>query len=98
MGRVVAVDRLFRITCLWAIIIRSSSVPLRPGPAARVGTGPPSLPNPQAPVVSDRRPGRPPQSSDARPATSQHGEPKPEQNASEPFEDRHNGAAGLGIP
>jgi hypothetical protein len=49
-------------------------------------------------VVSDRMPGRPPQSSDAGPTLAQRGDPLPEENASERFEDRHNGAASLGIP
>jgi len=66
-------------------------------PAAR-RAGQPSLPNMRGSVASDHWPGRPPQSSDSRPATPQHGEPKPEDTASEPFEDRRNGAASLGIP
>jgi hypothetical protein len=39
-----------------------------------------------------------PELPDAEPATPQHGEHTPVQIASEPFEDRHNGAASLGIP
>lgn len=72
--------------------------PTQLGLAARAGTGRRSLPNPQTALVNDRGPGRPTHSSDAGPATPQHGELKPEQNASEPFEDRHNGAASLGVP
>jgi hypothetical protein len=49
-------------------------------------------------VVSDRRPVRALESSDAGPSPPQRDEPMPEEKASDPFEDRHNGAASLGIP
>jgi hypothetical protein len=68
----------------------------RTGGARRHGSA--ESTEPAGPLASDRSPARPPQSSDAGPAPSQHGEPKLEQNASEPFDDRHNGAASLGIP
>jgi hypothetical protein len=47
-------------------------------------------------VASDRRSGRPPQSPDEESATLER--PEREENAPEPFEDRHNGSASLGIP
>lgn len=56
-----------------------------------------SIPNARGSVVSDRR-GRAPQSSEAGREGRQRGEPVGEQIAPEPFEDRHNGAASLGIP
>lgn len=50
------------------------------------------------PGVGDSTLGRPPPSSDAGPATRQRVELTPGGKESEPFEDRHNGAASLGIP
>ena len=70
----------------------------RRDPAARGNAGPPSLPNMWGSVVSDRRPGRPLEPSDAGSSPPQRGEPEPEEKASDPFEDRHSGAASLGIP
>jgi len=67
-------------------------------PATRGYAGRPSLANMRGFVIIDRRPGRVVGSSDAGSPPPQRGEPMPEEMGSDPFEDRHNGAASLGIP
>jgi hypothetical protein len=67
-------------------------------PMPRSCAGRPSLPNMRGPVVSEGTPGRRPRSPDGGPARHRRGEPMPEEYASERFEDRHHGAASLGIP
>ena len=49
-------------------------------------------------VVSDPGPGRPLQRYDAGLRAPPRGELMSEEKASDPFEERHNGAASLGIP
>lgn len=71
---------------------------IRREPATRGCAGWPSLPNTRDSVVSHGMPGRSPQLSDAARAAPRRTEPTADGEASEPFEDRRNGAANLGIP
>jgi hypothetical protein len=49
-------------------------------------------------MANDRWPARPLEWSDAGSSARERDEPMPEEKASDPFEDRQNGAASLGIP